>query len=349
MAPAARRWFGAGCRLAPGGRRTGVRPHDRVGARFAGCRRPPVRAPVRCAVVDDRPVRRRACRSRNGKPRTRPRALGRRDRIPGRCIRAARTRSDRCRTDDVRAGKLRALPAQDLQRELGRRRRAAQRDAVRHDPPYPRDEPRRHGGRLCRQRVGDRRLRYRAPAAGAAARRRLGRIRCIAAHLCMAQRAHPYPDEGGDAQPSDGDLAVCRGGDRCRRRDPRRSSHWPGCQGQGRPVRVQRVQPQPSGQPAPLGTAARRHALRQARPHRRRLPDHARRPDRCSGLQQRVRPAEPVRLLPFVRSHLRWRAARLPQADHAGRGGWAASRRAARRRRPCQPARRCCNSAARAC
>ena len=37
---------------------------------------------------------------------------------------AARARSDRRRADDVRAGELRALPPQDLQRRLDRRRRA---------------------------------------------------------------------------------------------------------------------------------------------------------------------------------------------------------------------------------
>ena len=40
--------------------------------------------------------------------------------------------------------------------------------------------------------------------------------------LCLQQRTDPCPDEGGDAQSSDGDFAVSRRGDRQRRRNPRR-------------------------------------------------------------------------------------------------------------------------------
>ena len=50
------------------------------------------------------------------------RAVGRRDRLPAREFHAPRPRSDRRRADDVRAGELRALPPQDLQRRLDHRR-----------------------------------------------------------------------------------------------------------------------------------------------------------------------------------------------------------------------------------
>ncbi len=60
--------------------------------------------------------------------------------------------------------------------------------------------------------------------------------------------------------------------------------------------------------------------LGQARPHRVGAGDHARRPDRRGGLQQRVRPAEHLRLFPHLRAARRvgrpLAAARLPQADH---------------------------------
>ena len=60
--------------------------------------------------------------------RARPRAVRRRDRLPRRRVpAAAAARSDRRRTDDVRAGELRALPPQDLQRRLDHRRRAQRR------------------------------------------------------------------------------------------------------------------------------------------------------------------------------------------------------------------------------
>ena len=46
-------------------------------------------------------------------------AVRRRGRLPRRCLHAAPPRSDRRRTDDVRAGELRTLPPQDLQRGAG--------------------------------------------------------------------------------------------------------------------------------------------------------------------------------------------------------------------------------------
>ena len=50
------------------------------------------------------------------------------------------TRPHRCRAHDVRAGELRALPAQDLQRRLDHRRRAPAEVAVRDDPQHAREE-----------------------------------------------------------------------------------------------------------------------------------------------------------------------------------------------------------------
>ena len=57
-------------------------------------------------------------------------------------------------------------------------------------------------------------------------------------------------------------------------------------------------------------------ALRQARAHRQRAADHDRRAARRRRLQQRVRPAEPGRLLPRLRADGRRPAPRLSQADH---------------------------------
>ncbi len=65
-------------------------------------------------------------------------------------------RSDRRRADDVRAGELRALPAQDLQRRLDRSTACAQPQSlfamIRHTHAA---SPQRHGRRLRRQRGGD--------------------------------------------------------------------------------------------------------------------------------------------------------------------------------------------------
>ena len=56
--------------------------------------------------------------------RARARAVARRDRLSRRGIHAARARPDRCRAHDVRAGELRALPAQDLQCVVAHRRQS---------------------------------------------------------------------------------------------------------------------------------------------------------------------------------------------------------------------------------
>ncbi len=58
--------------------------------------------------------------------------------------------------------------------------------------------------------------------------------------------------------------------------------------------------------------------------------DHARRADRRRCVQQRVRPPESVRLLPYFRAGSRGRSTRLSQADHARGGAWATSARRTR-------------------
>ena len=102
-----------------------ARPHDRVrvlrsrrGAR--SCSTSSRRAP---SVAIDVLGGGRAALD-GGEPRLRPGALGRRDRLPARRLPRARPQPERRRADDVRAGQQRALPAQDLQRELHDRRRA---------------------------------------------------------------------------------------------------------------------------------------------------------------------------------------------------------------------------------
>ena len=68
-----------------------------------------------------------------------------------------RPRSDRRRADDVRAGELRALPSQDLQRGLDHRRRAPAEVAVRDDQEHLRAQFARRAVGVSRQRSGDRR------------------------------------------------------------------------------------------------------------------------------------------------------------------------------------------------
>ena len=102
-----------------------ARPDDRDGARPDRGRRravPPFdAAPARAGAG----ARRRARGARARERRAGARALRRRDRLPRRRLHPPRTRPDRRRADDVRAGELGALPAQDLQRVLDRRRRSA--------------------------------------------------------------------------------------------------------------------------------------------------------------------------------------------------------------------------------
>ena len=72
----------------------------------------------------------------------------RRGRLPRRGLHRAGPQPHRRRADDVRAGQLRALPAQDLQRRLRRRRRRAAALALRHDPAHRGGRRRGHRRRL---------------------------------------------------------------------------------------------------------------------------------------------------------------------------------------------------------
>ncbi|MCK7500594.1 MAG: hypothetical protein MZW92_67995 [Comamonadaceae bacterium] len=108
-----------------------------------------------------------------------------------------------------------------------------------------------------------------------------------------------HPDEGRDAQPPDRDLAVPRRGHRLGRRDPRRGRHRPRRQAQGRPVRLLGVEP---AHPRARRSRGKRD-LRQARAHRlARSQIMIEGPIGARGLQQRVRPAQPRRLLPHLRA-----------------------------------------------
>ncbi len=68
------------------------------------------------AAAQREPRRGWACRPRARQCRLGPRPVERGDRLSGEGVRHPRARSDRCGTDDVRAGEFRALPPQDIQR-----------------------------------------------------------------------------------------------------------------------------------------------------------------------------------------------------------------------------------------
>ena len=281
-----------------------ARSHDRAGAarsRGGGQPVPSLRAEG---------ARNRACAGRRPsgaagcKRESRPRAFGRRGRLPAGCLPCTRTRPDGRRADDVRAGQLRALPAQDLQRGLDRGRRTQREIALRHDPQHAREESAWRAVGLQGQ-LGSHRGVARAPLVRATRRWRVRRVR----------RADRHPDEGRDAQPPDGDLAVPRGGDGLGRRDPRRGRDRSRCEAEGGTGRLHGLEPAHPGRDTALGTGSR-----QARPHRVRAADHAGGADRRGFVQQRVRPPRHLRLLPHVRAAGgRARpcgASRVSQADH---------------------------------
>ncbi len=115
--------------------------HDRMTETLLA-ERPQRGAAVRRARAAARARRRRARRRPRGararQRRDRPRAVGRRDRLSGGAVRGAAAQSDRRRAHDVRAGELRALPPQDLQRRLGHRRPASAEEPVRDDQEHAR-------------------------------------------------------------------------------------------------------------------------------------------------------------------------------------------------------------------
>ena len=69
--------------------------------------------------------------------------------------------------------------------------------------------------------------------------------------LRRARRAGAHPDEGRDAQPPDGDLAVPGRGHRLGRRDPRRGGDGAGRAPEGGADRLLGVEPAPAGRRAP--------------------------------------------------------------------------------------------------
>ena len=177
--------------------------HHRTGSGPALC------APCPCPPghrAAGRRCRRRPARSQHPAG---PGAVGRRDRLPGPRLRRAGTRPHRCRADDVRAGQLRALPPQDLQRRLHHRRPAAGTVALRHDPRDPQGPPAGHGGGLFRQR--------RHPG-----RRHAGRLERGPGHwpLPLVRRAGASPAEGRDPQPPHGHRPPPGRSHRQWRRDP---------------------------------------------------------------------------------------------------------------------------------
>ena len=144
-----------------GAARRAARPHDRVGAGARRRRRKLFAARGAAAAVARR-LGAGAERAGSRQQAAGPGAGRRRDRLLDEELRHARSRSDRRRADDVRAGQQRALPAQDLQRRLRDRRRKARKIAVQADQAEHRGEPGRRALGLQRQR-----RRHRRPQAAA--------------------------------------------------------------------------------------------------------------------------------------------------------------------------------------
>ena len=133
-------------------------------------------------------------RARARRPRARPGALDRRDRLPAAKLPRARPQPDRRRADDVRAGQLRALPPQDLQRRVRSSTASASRARCSQMiKQHHRAEPGRRAQRLQRQRRGDR---GQAPAARFfpdPSRRRLPRARTSRCTSLMKVETHNHP------------------------------------------------------------------------------------------------------------------------------------------------------------
>ena len=294
-------------------RRVAARPHDRGGRGRpgrAGCR--PLRpdddgwdcaSSAREHRAAWRPGRRVGC----GQRAHGSRAIRRRDRLFGAGVCRVRPRSDGCRTDDVRPGQLGALPAQDLQRVLASRRRAAAEVPVRDDPQHlPAHQRRRDPVGVLGQRRRDRGCRHGALLPGRRPR------------LPFGTGANACADEGRDPQPSHRHRPLSRRRDRVRGRDPRRGRRRTRLQAQGGHGRVHH---QPPGTRAPARTLGTRR--RQAGADRVGAGDHAGRAFGRRRLQQRIRPALSRRLLPNLRGAGRGR----------GRMGLSQARDDRRRRR----------------
>ena len=192
-----------------------------------------------------------------GQRRIRPGAVGRRDRLPARRLRAAAAQPERRRADDVRAGQQRTLPAQDLQRRFTI-------DGV--DEPLSMFGMIRHTEKTSPQHTV---VAYDDNAAVMEG----GPIAALAAAglhqraaVRRARRDRARADEGRDAQPPDRDLALRRRGHRRRRRDPRRRRHRPRRRPKAGLTGFSRQQPAPARHRRALGARPRR----QARAHRQR-------------------------------------------------------------------------------
>ena len=157
--------------------------------------------------------------------------------------------------------------------------------------------------------------------------------RSVLGHLPRESRADRHPHEGGDAQPPDGNFALPGGRHRLGRGDPRRGCDRAWREAEGRAHRVFGIESAHSRLRAALGAG-----LWRAGAHRLRTRHHDRRSDRGGLLQQRVRAAGDLRLLPHFRAARRRGSAgarpRLPQAHHDRRwSGECAPRARAKARR----------------
>ena len=139
---------------------------------------------------------------------TRPRRGG--DRASAARVHRARAQSPRCRAHDVRPDQLRALPPQDLQRNVDGGRGSPGPHPLRDDPEHAGEATRRGALRLPRQRRGHRGR----PRAVAGARTRYG-------SLPRPRDTRRHRAQGGDPQPPDRHLSLPGRRDRGRRRDPR--------------------------------------------------------------------------------------------------------------------------------
>ena len=194
-------------------------------------------------------------------------------------------RPDRCRTDDVRAGQFGALPAQDIQCRVHHRRRAGAAVAVRHDP---RDLPRATAPACSRPIATMRRSSRARRPCGSSPMPRRGATRGIREpiDILMKVETHNHPTA---ISPFPG-AATGAGGEI---RDE-------GATGIGAKPKAGSAGFSVSNLRIP-GLSALGGRPRQARAHRLGARHHARGADRARRLQQRIRPAEHLRLL----SHLR--------------------------------------------
>ena len=132
-------------------------------------------APSTCSAAAARALERANADIRSG-------AIGGRDRLSRGAVRSAEAQPDRRRAHDVRASELGALPAQDLQRRLGHRRRARAEKLVRDDQQHARAR----AGRRAVRVQGQRRRRRRRGGALVLARCRDGRLRLLAKSPCIS-------------------------------------------------------------------------------------------------------------------------------------------------------------------